>query len=72
MNGLIIRVGSLIDEAFFGIRHQQSFIGRWERVGKLDNRTCQVDWNFSSSAPEGNRNAVGEHALECYCRSLIN
>ncbi|WP_406685143.1 2-hydroxyacid dehydrogenase [Seonamhaeicola sp. MEBiC1930] len=63
-DGFIIRSRFSIDKAFFDAATNLKFIGR---VGAgLENIDCEYAISkgvYLISAPEGNRNAVGEHAL---------
>ncbi|GIZ15694.1 2-hydroxyacid dehydrogenase [Capnocytophaga catalasegens] len=71
-DGLIIRSRFSIDKAFLDEAHNLKFIGR---VGAgLENIDCQYAQSkgvMLISAPEGNRNAVGEHTLALLL-SLLN
>lgn len=71
-DGLIIRSRFSIDKAFLDQAHNLKFIGR---VGAgLENIDCQYAQSkgvMLISAPEGNRNAVGEHTLALLL-SLLN
>jgi len=63
-DGLIIRSRFTIDKSFLDKAQNLKFIGR---LGSgLENIDADYAWDkgiFLAAAPEGNRNAVGEHAL---------
>lgn len=63
-DGLIIRSRFTIDEAFLHKAKNLKFIGRLGAgLENIDTRCAKSLGVFLAAAPEGNRNAVGEHAL---------
>ena len=63
-DGLIIRSRFAIDAAFLGKASQLKFIGRvGAGLENIDTAYAKKQGIFLAAAPEGNRNAVGEHAL---------
>jgi len=71
-DGIVIRSRFAIDKSFLKKATKLKFIAR---VGAgLENIDCEYALTKKIeliAAPEGNRNAVGEHALGCYCLYLI-
>jgi D-3-phosphoglycerate dehydrogenase len=63
-DGLIIRSRFTLDEAFLKKATKLKFIGRLGAgLENIDTRFAKEQDIFLAAAPEGNRNAVGEHAL---------
>jgi len=63
-DGIIIRSRFAIDEAFLDKASQLKFIGRvGAGLENIDVACAQKKGIYLAAAPEGNRNAVGEHAL---------
>ena len=63
-DGLIIRSRFTIDQEFIRKAEKLKFIGRLGAgLENIDTKTAIANDIFLASAPEGNRNAVGEHAL---------
>jgi len=63
-DGLIIRSRFSIDSAFLNKAENLKFIGRLGAgLENIDIRHAEANEIFLAAAPEGNRNAVGEHAL---------
>lgn len=63
-DGLIIRSRFSIDQAFLEKAQNLKFIGRLGAgLENIDTRYAKEHNIFLASAPEGNRNAVGEHTL---------
>ena len=62
--GLILRSRTPIDQAFLDKATELKFIGRvGAGLENIDTAYAEKKGIFLASAPEGNRNAVGEHAL---------
>ncbi len=63
-DGLIIRSRFSIDSDFLNKAENLKFIGRLGAgLENIDVRHAEANGIFLAAAPEGNRNAVGEHAL---------
>lgn len=63
-DGLIIRSRFSIDSEFLNKADNLKFIGRLGAgLENIDVRHAEANGIFLAAAPEGNRNAVGEHAL---------
>lgn len=63
-DGLIIRSRFAIDESFFRKATKLKFIGRLGAgLENIDTHFAKEQGIFLAAAPEGNRNAVGEHTL---------
>ncbi|MFD2100579.1 2-hydroxyacid dehydrogenase [Flagellimonas iocasae] len=63
-NGIIIRSRFTIDQQFLDKATNLKFIGRvGAGLENIDTQYAKDKGIFMASAPEGNRNAVGEHAL---------
>jgi len=63
-DGIIIRSRFSLDEAFLEKATQLKFIGRLGAgLENIDTGYAKARGIFLAAAPEGNRNAVGEHAL---------
>lgn len=63
-DGLIVRSRFSIDQAFLEKAHHLKFIGRvGAGLENIDTAFAKSRDIFLASAPEGNRNAVGEHTL---------
>ncbi len=63
-DGLIIRSRFSIDSAFLNKAENLKFIGRLGAgLENIDVRHAEANGIFLAAAPEGNRNAVGEHTL---------
>lgn len=63
-DGLIIRSRFSLDEAFLKKATKLKFIGRMGAgLENIDTRFAREQGIFLAAAPEGNRNAVGEHTL---------
>ncbi|MEM8999479.1 MAG: 2-hydroxyacid dehydrogenase [Bacteroidota bacterium] len=63
-DGIIIRSRFTIDQQFLDKATQLKFIGRvGAGLENIDTHCAKLKGIFLASAPEGNRNAVGEHTL---------
>ncbi len=63
-DGIIIRSRFSLDEAFFEKATQLKFVGRLGAgLENIDTAYAKAKGIFLAAAPEGNRNAVGEHAI---------